>query len=186
MKKALIPLLACFYVSIGALVFIALIIIDADGKLENVQWAVTSALIVFGIACLLVVPLLIVNIVVAIILKGNNGVKSQKKRALTIMWLKLAMIPYFAANFILWFILMAPTIVIPGFQLFIPIPISLGAFCAYLALLSTSIHEIALIARLRSNGILSTGKCALNIILQLLFLIDVISSICIAVKLRNL
>ena len=57
---------------------------------------------------------------------------------------------------------------------------------AYAVLLASSSYLIVEIIKMRKKGVLTNGKCALHIILQLMFFTDVVDSIYLFFKYRKI
>lgn len=128
---------------------------------------------------------IIMNIVTAFLGLRHSKISAQKTPFGTIMGFKLAFIPFFISH-AYWFLLTMGGTANPFlFVLWLVIPF-LFLFYAYLVLFATSSYLIVQIYKMGKRGTFTKGQCALHIVMQLLFVIDVIDSVYLFFKYRKL
>jgi hypothetical protein len=127
-------------------------------------------LALMGLVCLIV----LLNGVLAVIGLITRTTVSFRKTLI----FKIAAVPFFAVNFGFWLIgsLVFHTsfVALPMLPIVIPY--------TYIVMLGTSSHTITNLLRLRLDKRITTGQCVKHILLQLLFAIDVLDGIVLAVK----
>ena len=99
--------------------------------------------------------------------------------------LKLGTIPYFVLNFILYFLLCLLFFAASrGLIIFTPIPLLLllPIFFTYLTVLFTSCYGIGLIAIISKENSSKRGNLIVHVLLQLCFVLDVVSTIILLIK----
>jgi hypothetical protein len=144
----------------------------------------TQLLIAVGIAGLTIMVLFIVlfvrNTISAVKLFADNDTGGLLK---TSLFVKLSLIPYFVINFILnalIFTVLAAASRGIGIIL-VPIPV----FLTYCILLSTSTYSIALVLSLGRNGKMGKRKTVLHFILQICFVLDILSILLLKGKMKK-
>lgn len=117
-----------------------------------------------------------VNIVHAVAMRKNVNLRKKKINIPKIILVfKLCLVPFFMLNFILWSIFALGCYSL--FMIFLWVFIPFGIAYTYILLLVTSAYSISQIIVWNQNGILTKKQCVKYIILQLLFVIDVIAYI---------
>ncbi|MDR1131063.1 MAG: hypothetical protein LBL15_01415 [Oscillospiraceae bacterium] len=102
----------------------------------------------------------------------------------TILAFKIGLVPFFLINFVLWAVVFVIGAFNP-FMMFLWIFIPFGIGYTYLMLLATSAYTIPHIIRLKRGGHLTKRQCVFHVVLQLLFVTDVIDSIIFYSKYRK-
>jgi len=129
---------------------------------------IISMIVAFALACL--------NIIYAIIgiKRLRTDPKKQQTVNRTILIVKLALIPFFIANFSIWSMLSGMFLLTPGgiFVDIILVPIGIGF--TYTILLATSSYSISLLFTLYKTSIISRRQFILHSIFQLFFGADII------------
>lgn len=129
--------------------------------------------------CLILSPVLgIINFRHAT--RSGRGIAGDRKKTLkysrAALLFKILMIPFYAINLAVWLLLTASYIVLPGFQLFLAaVPIGIGY--TYLVLLTSSAYSLATIRAMRDDPCYSGRTWLVHILLQFVFVIDVIDFI---------
>jgi hypothetical protein len=125
--------------------------------------------------------LLLLSVVLATIniIHGFKGYKTLNNRETAysfgaILAFKIGFIPFFAITFAAWAFFALATMNPLLIFLWLLIPFGIGY--SYFMLLATSSYTIPHMIRLMRSGRITKGKCALHVILQLLFVTDVIGS----------
>ena len=180
-KSALFGLYINLFLIIFLLVcFIGEIIIYSNPHWSN--WIIVVLIIISGIFNFIIAYKNIIN---SITLFKNNDHVSLRQYMKT---LKLGLIPYSVINFILYsfifFILFASSkgiIVVSPVPLFFLVPI----FFTYLAVLFTSSYGIGYVLILNKGNKLKNGYLVIHILLQLCFVLDVISTIILLIRYKN-
>jgi hypothetical protein len=123
---------------------------------------------------LIVCGFVLLNIVLAVLGTLNHCSQSFRKTLI----FKLAVTPFFIVNFAVWLIgsmvFHTSFVVIPLLPIIIPY--------TYFVMIGTSAHNIANLARYKLDKRITAKQCALHIVLQLLFTIDVVDGIVLAAK----
>lgn len=165
---------------------LALYIMSSFLTFINMAHDPSSADILILVAFILLsITLIIINIVIAFLgLKRSNS--SETKNPLgRIMGFKLLLTPFFIGH-AYWFLVALGGILNPFLYLLcFVIPFIFVAY-AYAVLLASSSYLIVEIIKMRKKGVLTNGKCALHIILQLMFFTDVVDSIYLFFKYRKI
>jgi len=126
---------------------------------------------------LLSVVLAVCNIVCAI--KNDKRMASGQAAAFrSVLGFKLALIPFFIIHFVMWLIFALGSF--NPFMMFLWILIPIGIGYAYIALLVTSAYAITGIIALGRQGVITKRQAPLHIVLQLIFVLDVIDGIYLA------
>lgn len=103
----------------------------------------------------------------------------------TIMFFKIAFIPYFIINFFFWFcvigILLNPVMAFIGVAL-----IPVAVISTYLTMLITSIYGISIISAMGRNKALTLREYVIHIICQLIFIVDVVDIIYLNIKYKKI
>lgn len=139
-------------------------------KIE-INWALVFVLL------LLSVILIIANIVVGLI--GLNNKRNEKQILSDIrisLLAKVLLIPFFISNFYMWFLFSMAFLIVPGLQIFFTITI-LGIIWTYGIMLATSSYSIAALISLYRKNKIKLSTTVINVVLQLIFVLDVISYI---------
>lgn len=144
-------------------------------------------------AAMLLCPFLLLVVVVALVNIISNfwGMKKGKESKPHYMICKqaavckLVLVPWYITNFVFWAVFVPIAIVIPGLQmLLLLVPIAIVSTA--LTLLATSSLNIAAIVQMRRMSLLSKGTAVLHIILQLMFVTDVIDAVYLWRKYRKM
>lgn len=123
----------------------------------------------------------LMNIIYACRSKGED---SFYQLAYWNMLIKLAHIPFYLFT-VAAGVLLLIAMVVPAFILLSPV-IVFGLMLADLFLMvTTSLYGVNAIIRARQNKIVSRKFCVINTLLHFVFVLDVISSVCIFVRLRK-
>ncbi len=136
-------------------------------------------------ALLVIVPLLqIVNLIFGIIVAARKDSDALSTTRAIMLTFKLALIPFFILGGIIEFIC-----IIGGFH-----PILVGftwvigfglGVLGWLTVMSGSIWTIATAVKAKRSAIISSGECALYIVLSIFFVADVVGSIILFVRSRR-
>jgi hypothetical protein len=151
-----------------------------DNNMGNwLQWILVVTLIISGIFNIIFAG---INGVNSFTLFKNNDYNSMRKSMKT---LKFGAIPYFAINFIIYFLLSLLFFAASrGIILFSPIPLLfvIPVFFAYLTVISTATYGLGFSLILYKEKRLRTGILVLHMILQLCFVLDVIDTVILLTK----
>ncbi len=122
------------------------------------------------------VVFMIVNVVYAIVegivKAGKNNVI--KGNAIAVFIIKLVLIPFYILNFGIWLLITMGFLVVPGLQIFLGI-IAVAVVWTYGVLLSTSVYGSFVIGNLCKNKKIPVSVAVILIILQFIFVTDIIS-----------
>jgi hypothetical protein len=132
---------------------------------------------IFTIPLLLMIVvfiLVVVNIMVAV----YSIVRAQDLSFRTVMIFKLCLIPFYIVNFVCW---MFSSMVFHIAIIIWPMIPFIIAY-TYFTLLGTSAYIIAKLFSLRKSKIITTKQFVLHSILQIIFTVDVIDTIYLAIK----
>ena len=181
MKNVRNTLLGLYF---NLLIVILLLFFLLKGMLYNnvgswVQWILAIALIGSGIFNVIFA---IINIVKAFVLVKNGDINSIRKHMKV---LKFGTIPYFIVNFIIYLLLFLLFFAASrGIFLVTPIPLLflIPVSFTYLTVIFTSFYGIGFAILLRREKRIKTGALVLHVILQLCFVIDVIDTIILIMK----
>ncbi|MCL2805912.1 MAG: hypothetical protein FWD26_08245 [Treponema sp.] len=139
-----------------------------------------SYLLLFVLWLIIFIIFNICNIIYLLNKIKNNNIEIIKKCCIII---KISIIPFWLINIILHFSLYLIFINNYNLEIFIiPMPIIIS----YIILLSTSSYSIIYLVFMKKNGFLNKNKFILNIILQLLFFIDIIGILKIIKENKNI
>ena len=127
---------------------------------------------------LLVCVLVVGNIAGAIISMARSKCLSFK----AVMGFKLCLIPFYIVNFICW--LIGSMVFHIALVIWPLIPFIIAY--TYFTMLGTSVHIIVNLLSLRRNKVITTKQFVTHCILQLVFILDVIDSIYLAIKQKSL
>ena len=170
-------LLAIIYLVQAILGYVFYRLANGCGFNDNQSGMIVVILVILFI---LSVIFMIVNIVLAFTLLKNSGENHLGKA----MKFKLLLMPFFILH-TFWTILALGVSAVPFlFPVFFIVPFIFIPY-AYFILLSSSSYMIVQIVNLRRLGIITNGQCTFHIIMQLLFITDVISSIHLFLKYRK-
>lgn len=169
---------------INLLMIILLLASAFRGLLKNnmgnwIQWLLIAAVVVSGIFNILFG---IKNIYNTWRLYKNNEYNSLRKY---MKRLKLGAVPYFILNFVLYFFLFTLFFAASrGIFIFTPIPLFflVPIFFTYLSVLLTSCYGIGFAAILNKEKNLGSGKMIIHVLLQICFVLDVLSTIILIIK----
>lgn len=143
------------------------------------QWLLIVAVIISSISNVIFA---VKNIFDTCRLYKNREYNSLRKH---MKMLKLGTIPYFALNFIIYFLLfMLFFAASRGLIIFTPIPLLflLPIFFTYITVLFTSCYGIGFAVIINKEKNLKSGKLIIYVLLQLCFILDVISTIILLIK----
>ena len=139
---------------------------------------------------LLIVVLLIIsgigNILMSII-TAFQSIEAKNKRNSMIyrmLFLKLSVIPFFVLNFMLWTGLFGMLMIFPG-GIFLLALVPFIIFLTFTVLLVTSSSTISVLVFCYRSKQIDINKLIVHIVLQLIFVVDVIDSIYLYKKLRT-
>ena len=145
------------------------------------QWLLIAAVVISSISNVIFA---VKNIINTYRLYKNREYNSMRKHMKV---LKLGTIPYFILNFIIYLLLFLLFYAASrGLIIFTPIPLLfvVPIFFTYLAVLFTSCYGIGFIAIINKEKNSSKGKLIIHVLLQLCFILDVISTIILLIKYR--
>lgn len=122
------------------------------------------------------VVLMIANVVYAIVEGITKGGKKNviKGNAKVVFIIKLLLIPFYILNFGIWLLITMGLLVVPGLQIFLGI-IVMAVIWTYGVLLSTSVYSSFVIGNLCKKKKIPVAVAVLMIILQFIFVTDIIS-----------
>lgn len=146
-------------------------------------WSDTPWLAIFG---LLYLAMSVVNAVLAIhtAVTAPNSPQACRQMSRVMLFVKLDAIPFFIANYVLWICVFAFSVILPlGFTLWIFIPIAVIA--TYIVLLTTTAFSIPTIVLLARSKQLKPFEAIVHIVLQFIFVLDVIDVVYISIALRK-
>jgi hypothetical protein len=128
------------------------------------------------IMCVLCFLIIFLNIVFALL----NITKDVPCPYRTTMAIKIAMIPFYVINFLIWAIFIIGTLN-PFFIIYLPFIIVLSIFLTYFTMISTSSHNIAYLLRqfFDKENLFNTKKLyyIIYIVCHFIFCVDVVASI---------
>ena len=141
---------------------------------------------VFLIWILIVIIIAIINIVTVIKESNNifNDIVIQKSLNNIALMLKLCMIPFFVCNYFI-FSSLGFLILFPGGVIILPVIWTIVAIFTYFLLLTTSAYSIVSIIGQYKNKKISFVFLVINIVLQLIFVLDVVSYVYVYFKIRK-
>jgi hypothetical protein len=146
------------------------------------RWLLTAAVVISGISNVIFA---VKNIINTCRLYKNREYNSLRKYMKV---RKLGVIPYFVLNFVIYFLLFTLFFAASrGLILFTPIPLIflLPIFFTYLTVLFTSSYGIGFVAIINKEKRLKNGKLIIHVLLQLCFILDVISTIILLMKYKD-
>lgn len=131
----------------------------------------------FFIAILLPIPCAVMHIIAAVKSYKTlwNNPTGQRELGRYLLRCKCILIPFYVVNFILGLLISLAFIVVPGLQIGLFIVLPLFIFYTYIILLSTSCYSLVLLYALYRSKMIHRKKLVLHIILQLTFVLDVLS-----------
>ncbi len=178
MKKA-VPLLITYYLNFVVLLVLLLFMYFNVDKQNSDDTFWLLLIVLYALWFLVFIGSLVRLIAGSIKELRNNDTKAL---IASVKLLKLASIPYFIINFALCAIIGLLFVVVSrGLGLiFLPIPVVL----TWLTMLSTSMSSLFLLAALRKNRAATAGYVMKHAILQLFFVIDIISALFIVKRAR--
>lgn len=170
MKKLLTVLLVFVYM-VPLSLFLTFYEIFTKEMKDSLKLAIfTIPLLLMIAVCILVA----VNIMVAV----HSIVRAQDLSFRTVMIFKLCLIPFYIVNFVCWMI--ASMVFHIAIIIWPMIPFIIAY--TYFTLLGTSAYIIAKLFSLRKSKIITTKQFVLHCILQIIFTVDVIDTIYLAIK----
>ena len=173
MKKPL-TVLVLFVYMVPLSLFLTFYQIFTKGMKDSFELAIfTIPLLLMIAVCILVA----VNIMVAV----HSIVRAQDLLFRTVMIFKLCLIPFYIINFACWMI--ASMVFHIAIIIWPMIPFIIAY--TYFTLLGTSAYIIAKLFSLRKSKIITTKQFVLHGILQIIFIVDVIDTIYLAIKQKN-
>lgn len=167
----IILLLVCF---IGEVLFY--------GNAHWSNWVIVALIAISGIFNFIIA---IANIINSITLFRNSDDVSLRQNMKT---LKFGLIPYFFINFILYlFIFLILFAASRGIIIFSPIPLFfiIPIIFTYLAVLFTSFYGIGYVLILGKENRIKSNGLVIHVLLQLCFVLDVISTVILLAKYKN-
>jgi hypothetical protein len=128
----------------------------------------------------------LINIVYAIFYSKriNNDEEKVKKWNKNILIIKIALIPFFIFNFVLWFLVSILGIV-PVFMFLLVVGPITGIISSYWILLSTSFYSVAVIREYHKFGYLTKTLKTIFIISQFLLVCDLIGYVVLQFIIKN-
>ena len=160
------------------IVILLLVRLLQELTINNAESPIQRLLIIaMVISLILNVIFAVINIINTIRLYKNREYNSMRTYMKV---LKLGSIPYFVLNFIIYFLLfMLFFAASRGLIMFTPTPLLflIPIFFTYLNVLFTSFYGLGFIATISKEKKLSKGKMLIHVLLQLCFVLDVISTI---------
>ena len=112
------------------------------------------------------------------VLLGSSGLRQNKQRCKRLnsgaLAMKLLLVPFWAVHFAMWALVSMAFLVVPGLLVLLPLNL-IGVGVAYFALLVSSAYTGCSIYIHYRRGALSRRQCIWGIVLQLLFVLDVLS-----------
>lgn len=136
-----------------------------------------SNILLIAAALLLILISSVANIILSVraIIQSENPEKSENQMRKIMLFVKLMSVPFFIFNFLRALLTFMPFGAVMAFGDLIFVP--LAVFATYLLMIATSAFSIPVIAFYRKSKKIKTTEAAIHIILQLIFVIDVIDSI---------
>ncbi|MEL7569144.1 MAG: DUF6652 family protein [Eubacteriaceae bacterium] len=177
MKLAKYTLVGIYLVFFSAVLMLILNIIWSITQYDNFDLMQWLNYLIIGLNAAYNIVLAIINIINSIKLFRNNDYNSLRKYMKLI---KLGAVPYFLVNFIFYFCLYTVgfilTLGLAIFSVITPILIT------YLSVLYTSVYGIGFTALLYKQKKLTAIQLLIHVLLQICFILDVISTIILLVK----
>ena len=170
--------LASLY-AIQAVVLVPFLTADGGGT-GDFSWKLFAAAVVLN----LVLAVVTVACLVTRLRRLRRDVSLQKKLNRLALAMKLLTVPFFVTHLQLWMLVSAAFLVIPGLQLLLFSGL-IGVAFAYSVVLVTSSYSICGLYAQYKNGRLSGKKLARDILLQLIFVVDVISYLVFYIRIRR-
>lgn len=175
MKK----LLTVFVVFVYFVPISLFIIIYQIATRESLQKSATLTVFTIPILFMIVACILvIINMVVA----SSSIIKSRCLSFRTVMGFKLCLIPFYTINFICW--MFASMVFHIALVIWPLIPFIIAY--TYFTMLGTSAYVIAKLFTLRRSKTITTKQFVTHCILQVVFTLDVIDSVYLAIKQKRL
>ena len=133
------------------------------------------------------IPIVFMLVVCALVTANIAGalISVMRSKCLSfraVMAFKLCLIPFYIINFICWLI----GSMVFHLSLIIWPLIPLVIVYTYFTMLGTSVHNISRLLDLRRNKVITTKQLVIHCILQLVFTLDVIDSVYLAIKQKKL
>jgi len=115
-------------------------------------------------------------------IKNDQAVRLSLNNMILIF--KLLLIPFCVFNFALWFMTSAAFMVLPGFQVFL-FAVPFAVIYAYLMICVSSAYAIVSMSVQYHTGNITRKRYAVNIVMQFLFVLDVIGYIFMYKKIKK-
>lgn len=140
----------------------------------------------FPVAVVLNLILAVVTIAVLIknVKRVRGNISLQKQLNHLALAMKVLTVPFFITHLQLWMLVSAAFLVVPGLQILLLSGV-LGVAFAWSVVLVTSTYSISALYVQWKNGALSHGKFIRDVILQLIFVVDVISYVVFYFQIRR-
>ena len=171
-KILLITQTALMYVSMLLAYILIIIMMPADSNNSEIvlRTLLISSISIIGICLLLAFPIFVLSIITIF---KKEIVDSTK----LIMILKLALIPWYIANFVLWGLLVAGMFN-PFLMIGIPIVITISAIGTYVLMFSSSIVNVCtIIGELKNKTLKPSGLLIAGMVLQFFFCLDALGAV---------
>lgn len=138
---------------------------------------VTLGLLLFGVG----------NFIRSIVLAFKRDYSKQVKNAMLnrMLFIKIGTVPFFVLNFLLWMSILGLVMIFPG-GIFSIIFIPLLVGMTYMVLIVTSSSTFSVLIYCYKAKKISLAMFILHLIMQLIFVVDVFSSVYLYIKLRQL
>ncbi len=184
MKLARLTLLGLYMNFVLVILFLARLIFGLiDTKIQAwTFWIILIALIISGF---LNVLMAVLNVFKVLTIMKNKDYDLLRKH---MKMLKFGSILYFILNFVLYFLLFAIFILASrGILLISPFPLLflIPASCAYFTVVITSVYGIGVLLSLLRNKKISLKGFILHIVMQLCFVLDILSTAIILIKFKK-
>lgn len=146
------------------------------------NWVIVVLIIISGIFNFIIAVTNVINSIT--LFKNSDHVSLRQNMKI----LKFGLIPYFVINFVLYlFIFLILFAASRGIIIFSPIPLFfiIPIFFTYLAVLFTSFYGIGYVLILWKENRIKNSCLVIHVLLQLCFVLDVISTIILLAKYKN-
>ncbi len=179
-KILLISQTALMYVSMLLAYILIILMMPADANNSEIvlRTLLISSISIIGICLLLAFPIFVLSIITIF---KKEIVDSTK----LVMILKLALIPWYIANFAMWGLLVAGMFN-PFLMVGIPIVITISAIGTYVLMFTSSLVNICtIIGEFKNKTLKPSGLLIAGMVLQFFFCLDALGAIFTFIKCRK-
>lgn len=156
-----------------------IIMSNGSGDME-ISWNMFPVAVVLN----LILAVVTIAVLVKNVKRVRGNISLQKQLNHLALAMKVLTVPFFITHLQLWMLVSAAFLVVPGLQILL-LSGFLGVAFAWSVVLVTSTYSISGLYVQWKNGALSHGKFIRDVILQLIFVVDVISYFVFYIQIRR-